>query len=79
MWGKESLGVWDGHAHTAVFKMNNQQRLTVEHRELCSILSGSLDGRGVWGERVHVHTYMAESLCCAPEIITALLSSYTPI
>ena len=22
--GRESLGVWDGHVHTAIFKMNNQ-------------------------------------------------------
>jgi len=45
----------------------------VQHRELCSMLRGSLDGRGVWGE------WMAESLCCPPETITTLLISYTPI
>ena len=34
---------------------------TVEHRELCSTLSSSLDGRGVWG-RMDTHICMAESL-----------------
>ena len=24
MGGRDSLGVWDGHAHTAIFKTNNQ-------------------------------------------------------
>ena len=28
---------------------DNQQGPTVQHRELCSMLCGSLDGRGVWG------------------------------
>ena len=41
--------VGHGHAHTAIFKMDNQQGPTVQHRELCSMLCSSLDGRGVWG------------------------------
>ena len=41
----ESEGVWDGHVHTAIFKTDNQQGPTVEHRELCSMSRGSLDGR----------------------------------
>ena len=28
--------------------MDNQEGPTVEHVELCSMLCGSLDGRGVW-------------------------------
>ena len=47
--GKGELGSLEGHAHIAAFKMNNQQGLTVEHRELCSILCGNLDRRGVLG------------------------------
>ena len=38
--GRDTYGVWDGHVHTPVFKM-------VNHRELCSMLRGNLDGRGV--------------------------------
>jgi len=48
---------------------------TVQHRELCSMLYGSLDGRGVWG-RMDTCTYMAESLCCASETIIASLTGY---
>ena len=33
--GKEYLGSWDRHVHTAIFKMGNQQGPTVQHRELC--------------------------------------------
>ena len=43
--------------------------------ELCSVLCGSLDGRGVWG----VDACMAESLSYLPEISMALLIGYTPI
>ena len=39
----------DWHVHSAVFKIDKQQGHTGEHREPCSILCGSLDGRGVWG------------------------------
>ena len=60
------------------FKMDNQQGPIVEHRELCSVLCGSLDGRGVWG-RTDTCICMAESLCCPPETITTLLMAYTPI
>ena len=41
--------------------MGNQQGTTVQHRELCPILCGSLDRRGAWG-RMDTHICMAESL-----------------
>ena len=47
--GKGWLDIWEGHAHIAVFKIDNEQGPTVQHMELCSMLCGSLDGRGVWG------------------------------
>ena len=46
--------------------------------ELCSMLCGSLDGRGVWG-RMDTCICVAESLHCSPETVTTLLISYTPI
>ena len=46
--------------------------------ELCSILCGNLDGRGVWG-RMDSCKFMAESLCCSLETLTTLLIGYTPI
>ena len=48
---------------------------TVQHRELCLMLCGSLDGRGVWGR---MDTWMAESLHCSRETITALFVN-TPV
>ena len=45
-WGEE-IG-WDGHVHSTIFKMDNQQGPFVLHMELCSMLCGSLDGKGVW-------------------------------
>ena len=24
-WGRDGQGVWEGHVHTAIFKMDNQQ------------------------------------------------------
>ena len=54
--------------------MDNQQGPTEQHRELYSVLCGSLDdGRGVWGRMD------TESLQCSSEIITTLLIRYTPI
>ena len=58
--------------------MNNQQGPTVQHRDLRSVLCGSLGGRGVWG-RMDTCICMTESLCCTPEAITTLLIGYTPV
>ena len=63
---------------TAIFKLHNQQGPTVQHRELCSMLCGSPDGRGLWG-RMDTCICMAESLHCPPETITTLSTGYTPI
>ena len=38
------------------------------------MLCGSLEGKGAWG-RMDIFVPMAESLCCLPETITALLIS----
>ena len=77
MGGRDSEGVWDQHVHTAICKMENPQRPTVWHRELCSMLFGSLDGRGVWG-KMDTCMWMAESLCCSPETLPASLINYDP-
>ena len=52
------------------------QGFTAQHMELCSVLCGSLDGRGVWGR---MEACVAESLCCAPETITTVLIGCTPV
>ena len=40
-------GVWDGHVHTAIFRMDNQRGPTVGHKECVTVLRASLGGRGV--------------------------------
>ena len=75
--GRDNQGIWDRHIHTAVFKMDNQQGLTVQHRKLLNIMwQAGWEGKGVWGK---IDTCMAESHCCPPETITPLLISYTLI
>ena len=64
--------VWDGPVHTAIFQMDNQPGPTGEHRELCSLLCDSLDGRGVW-RRMDTCMCVAELLCCSPNTITSLI------
>ena len=76
--GTGDLGSWGGCVHTAVLKTDHQQGPDVEHRELCSLLCGSLDGRGARG-RMDSCMWMAVSLRCPPETITTLLVGYTPI
>ena len=71
MRGRDSQGIWNGHAHTPIFKMDNQQGPTVEYMEFNSMLCGNLDGRGIWG-KFDTFMCMAETLCCSPETITTL-------
>jgi len=58
--------------------MDNHQGPSVYHMELCSMLCGSLDGRGVWG-KMDTCICMAQSLLCSVETIITLLISDTPI
>ena len=58
--------VWEGHGHTAIFKVDNQQNPIVQHMELCSVICASLDGREVWGENVVV----VPSLSCVRLFVT---------
>ena len=55
--GRDSQGVWDQHVHTALFRMDGQQGPTLQHRELCPMLCGSLGGSGVLGENEYVYMY----------------------
>ena len=36
--GRDREEVWEGHVHTAIFKMDNQQGPTEQQMELCSML-----------------------------------------
>ena len=45
--------------------------------ELCSMLCGSLNGKGVW-ERMDTCIYMVKSFCCPPETRN-IVNCCTPI
>ena len=64
--------------HTTIFKINNQQGPTVQHKERCSIFCNKLNGKRI-GERIDTCICITESLCCTPETNTTLLINYTPI
>ena len=76
--GRDCHGAWKGLVHTDIFKMDSQQGPTVWHREICSLLCSSLDGRKVWG-RMGPCIRMAECLHCSPETVTPLLIGCIPI
>ena len=57
-------------------QITNQQGATISYLEFCSMLCGSIDGRGVWG-RVDMCICMAESFHCPPETVTILLICYS--
>ena len=78
MGGRDSYRVWDGHVRTAMFKMENQQEPTVQHKNSCLRSCGSLDGRGIWG-RMDTCTRMPESFSYPSETITTLLVGYAPM
>ena len=75
--GRDSQGLWEGHVHIAIFKMDNQQAPT-DCTWNSALLCGSLDGRAVWG-RMDPCICMAESLRCLPKTTTTLLIGHTPI
>ena len=52
-------------------KWINNKDFTIQHMKLCSMLCGSLNGKGVWG-RMDICIFMAESLCYSPETITTV-------
>ena len=58
--------------------MDNQQGLTVWHREPCSGLCNNLNGKIIW-KGIDPCICITESLCCTPETNTTLLINYVPI
>ena len=47
--------------HTLLYLKWITNKEQVQHRELCSMVHGSLDGRGVWGEWIHVYIRLSPS------------------
>ena len=59
--------------------MDNQQGPTIQHSNPAQwYVAGSLNRRGVFGEKGYIK-WKAESLCCVAETIATLLIAYTPI
>ena len=86
MWGRDSEEVWDRHAHTAIFKMDNQQGPTVWHREHCSMLcinNNEFLRKANLKKNIYMYIYICiyicESLRCTPATNTTLLINYIPI
>ena len=52
-------GIWGGHVHSAIFRIDNQQGPTVYHRELCSVVCGSLERREFGGEWIHAYVWLS--------------------
>ena len=69
--GRDSQEVWDGHVHTALFKMETNKDLPYSTGNCAQW--NSLDGRGVW-ERMDTCICMDKCLCCLSETIITLLT-----
>ena len=76
-WGAE-IG-WDGHVHSTIFKTDNQQGPTVLYMELCSVLCGSLDGKELGGEWVHIYVWLSPFAMHLNLSQHCVLISYTPM
>ena len=58
--GKEQFGRLEWTCTHCYIEMDTQQAPTVQHRELCSVLDGSLDERGAWGgEWIQVYVWLS--------------------
>ena len=58
------------------FHQNHNPPRIVQHRGLCSVLCGALDGREIW-RRMDTCLCVAESLGCSPETLPTLFIGYT--
>ena len=66
---RDSRGIWNGHVHTAVFKMDNRQGMaqgTPLHVMQWPGWEGSL-----WGDHGYTCMYVG-CLCCSPETVPIL-------
>ena len=57
MRGRDGQGVWGGHVHTAIFKMDTQQGPTV-HGTLLSVMWQPGLGGESGGERIPVYAWL---------------------
>ena len=55
--GRDSQGVWDGHVHSAIFKMDNQQGPTYIAQGTLLNVMGQPGWEGSLGENVYMCMY----------------------
>ena len=60
-------------------RVHMQQGPTILHREVCLMLCGSLNGRGVWGRMDTLHVWLSPFTVHLKLPQHCLLISYTPI
>ena len=65
------LGVWDEHIYATIHKIENQQRPTVEPRELYSTFCDNLYGKRIC-KKMDMCMCITVSFCCTPETNTTL-------
>ena len=67
----DSLGVWDLHVHTAMFKVDHQKGPTYKTGNYVqySVIT-YMEKEYEEGTYIHIHVYIYESLCYTPEIST---------
>ena len=61
MRGRDSQGVGDGHVHTAIFKIDNQQGHSVYTRNSAQCYVPAWMGGEFEGERIHVYVWLSTS------------------
>ena len=69
--GRDSQGVWDGHVHTAIFEMDNQQGSIVLYMNSAQYFVATWTGGEFGGEWIHVYL-LAES----SETVTTLFVNW---
>ena len=65
-------------ACTAIFKIDNQQGSTVQHRELCPAFCNNLNGKRIL-KSLDICICLTEPICCTPETNMTLQINYTLI
>ena len=54
----DKLGDWDIYIYPTMYKIDNKWELTVEHRELYSMLCSDLNGKEIQKRRNYIYIYI---------------------
>ena len=57
MWGRDSQGVWDGHVHIAIFKMDNQQNVLYTAQGTLLNVMWQPGWEESLGENIYIYVY----------------------